>query len=113
MASSTVISAPASFRKAIEQQPKDVTGYGALSDVYVRQRDLDAATKAIDDGLRAQPGNLGLRYAAASVMILKGQHEAAIEQYESILKSQPSALLAVNNLVSLMLDHRSDSDSGT
>ena len=35
----------------------------------------------------------------------------AIAQYEAILKDQPNSLVAINNLVSLLLDYRSDKES--
>ncbi len=44
-------------------------------------------------------------------MIRKGDVDAAIAAYEAILKDQPNSLLAVNNLVSLLLDNRSDKAS--
>jgi cellulose synthase operon protein C len=52
-----------------------------------------------------------LRLASAALALLKGDEESAISQYELILKDQPKLLLAINNLVSLLLDHRSDQDS--
>ena len=45
------------------------------------------------------------------MQILKGDPTAAIAQYESILKDQPNSLLAINNLVSLILDNQSDKPS--
>lgn len=100
-----------SFRKAIELQPNDASGYNALSDLYVRQRNFDAATAVLQSGLREQPASLNLRYAWAALLIQKGDPEGAIAQYEEILKTQPTALLAINNMVSLMLDFRADQPS--
>ena len=45
------------------------------------------------------------------MQIQKGNNEAAITLYEGILKEQPKSAVAINNLVSLLLDNRSDKDS--
>ena len=105
------VEAEQSFKSAVEKQPKDLDGYSALSDFYLRQKNYDAATNVVQAGLREQPGNLNLRLASAGLQILKGDPGAAIGQYEAILKDQPSSLLAINNLVSLILDNRSDEES--
>jgi cellulose synthase operon protein C len=47
----------------------------------------------------------------AGVLDRKGDYEAAISQYESIPDTQPSNLIASNNLASLLLDHRTDGPS--
>src|SRR5205085_6248873 len=60
---------------------------------------------------REQPGNMNFRLTSANLQILKGDQAGAITQYESILKDQPNSLLAINNLVSLVLDTRSDNES--
>lgn len=100
-----------SFKAAIAKQPKDPNGYSALSDLYVRQKNYDAAAQIIKAGLREQPGNLNFRFASASLQIRAGDSTGAMAQYESILKDQPTSLVAINNLVSLILDNRSDKES--
>jgi cellulose synthase operon protein C len=100
-----------SFKLAMEKQPKEQIGYTALSEFYIRQKKYDAADGAIQAGLRELPGELNLRFASAGLQILKGDQDGAIAQYESILKEQPNSLLAINNLVSLILDYRTDKES--
>jgi cellulose synthase operon protein C len=65
----------------------------------------------IQAGLREVPDNLNFRLALGGLQIQKGDNDAAIAQYESILKDQPKSAVAINNLVSLLLDNRSDKDS--
>jgi cellulose synthase operon protein C len=65
----------------------------------------------IQAGLREQPDNLNFRFSSAGLNILKGDHDAAISEYDSILKQQPTSLVAINNLASLLLDYRSDRGS--
>jgi predicted Zn-dependent protease len=100
-----------SFKAAVAQQPKDPIGYNALYELYVRQKNLDAAVDLMQAGLRELPGNPNFRLALAGLQIQKGNNETAIVQYESILKDQPKSPVAINNLVSLLLDNRSDKDS--
>jgi cellulose synthase operon protein C len=99
------------YKAAIAEQPKDPAAYSYLSNLYTRQKNYDAALEAIKSGLREQPNNFDLRLAAAGVEFLRGDPEAAIAQYEAILKDQPKSLVAINNLVSLLLDYRSDKES--
>jgi pentatricopeptide repeat protein len=99
-----------SYKAAIAKQPKDPNGYSALSDLYVREKDYNSAVEVIQAGLREQPGNLNFRFTSAGLQLLKGDQAGAITQYESILKDQPNSVLAINNLVSLLLDGRSDKE---
>ena len=100
-----------SFKEAIAQQAKDPAGYAALSDLYIRQKNFDAAENVIQAALKELPGNANSRLALAGLQILKGDHDKAIAQYEAFLKYQPDNLVAINNLVSLLLDYRSDKES--
>lgn len=103
----------ASFQEAIKLKPKDPSGYSALSDYYVRAKNYDAASGVLQAGLNENPQNIALRISSAGLQILKNDNEAAISQYESILKDQPQAQspIVVNNLASLLLDTRSDKGS--
>ena len=100
-----------SFKEAIALQPRDPAGYSALSDFYTNQKNLDASGMVLQAALKELPDNVNLRLAAAGLLIVKGDHNAAISEYEAILKSQPNSAVAVNNLVSLLLDYRSDKAS--
>jgi tetratricopeptide (TPR) repeat protein len=99
------------FREAVAQQPKNPVGYNALSDLYVRQKNLDAAESILQAALKELPADVNFRLSSAGLQILKGNHDAAIAQYEGVLKDQPTSLVAINNLVSLLLDYRSDKES--
>jgi cellulose synthase operon protein C len=100
-----------SYKAAVAAQPKDPIGYNALYEFYDRKKNWDAATDVIQAGLREQPGNFNFRLVLAGVQIQKGNNDAAIAQYQDILKDQPKSAVAINNLVSLLLDNRSDKDS--
>ena len=100
-----------SYKAAVAAQPKDPLGYNALYEFYDRKKNLDAAVDIIQAGLRELPGNPNFRLALAGLQIQKGNNDAAIAQYEGILKDLPKSPIAINNLVSLLLDNRSDKDS--
>lgn len=100
-----------SFRKAVAQQPKDPAGYSALTDFYIRSKDYESASTLLQAALREMPANINLRLSSAGLKILRGDNEAAIGEYEAILNDQPNSLVAINNLVSLILDNRSDKPS--
>lgn len=57
------------------------------------------------------PNNMAFRLSLAELQIFKGDNDGAIAQYEAILKDDPNQQVAINNLVSLLLDTRSDKQS--
>lgn len=99
------------LKAAVEQKPQDMVGYSALIELYNRQKKFDAAEAVVQSGLRELPGNANLRLALGTLQIQKGDHDGAIATYEALLKDKPNSPIAVNNLVSLLLDHRSDQAS--
>jgi cellulose synthase operon protein C len=99
-----------SFKQAVAQQPKDLNGYNSLSELYIRQKNFDAAENTLQTAIKELPGNPNFRLSLAGLQILRGDQDKAIAQYEAFLKDQPKSLVAINNLVSLLLD-RSDKES--
>jgi cellulose synthase operon protein C len=99
------------FEAAIKQQPKNTVGYRSLADLYARQKKLDEATKTIREGLEQIPQNFALELTSAGLQELKGDYEAAISEYEAMLKQQPGSMVVANNLASLLADHRTDKAS--
>jgi cellulose synthase operon protein C len=99
-----------SFKEAVAKQPKDLNGYNSLSELYIRQKNFDAAENTLQTAMNELPGNSNFRLSLAGLQILKGDPDKAITQYEALLKDQPKSLVAINNLVSLLLDH-SDKES--
>jgi cellulose synthase operon protein C len=100
-----------SFKAAIAAQPKDAVGYRALAELYTNRKEYDEALNVVQAGLREQPASFQLGMARAGILELKGDAEAAIEQYENLLKEQPGSLVVANNLASLMSEHRTDKAS--
>ncbi len=99
------------FKSAIANRPKSDVGYQALASLYIRQNKVDTALDVIQTGLKEQPENPNLGLTLAGIFELKGNYEGAISEYESLLKQQPGSLIIINNLASLLADHRADKAS--
>ena len=100
-----------SFRTAIERQPKDVAGYNALANFYVGNKNLVEAERVIRAGLNEQPDSFTLRLTYAGVLEQKADYDAAIAEYENLLKLDSGSLIVANNLASLLSDRRGDKAS--
>ena len=99
------------FKAAIANQPTNDAGYQALASLYVRQNKLDMALQTIQDGLKQLPDSANLHTSNGGILELKGNYDAAISEYEAALKLQPGSLVVINNLASLLADHRGDKAS--
>jgi predicted Zn-dependent protease len=99
------------FKAAIEKQPKSPLGYQALAGLYAIQNKDDEALSVLRAGLAEQPDNFSLQLAMAGILERKGDYEAAISQYEAMLDKQAGNLIVINNLASLLSDHRNDKAS--
>jgi cellulose synthase operon protein C len=99
------------FEEAIKQQPKKVVGYDALVRFYASQKKYDEALKIVRAGLEQQPDSFDLQLGLAGMLEARGEFEPAITQYESMMKVWSGSLIVVNNLASLLADHRTDEAS--
>ena len=100
-----------SFRTAIEVQPKDAEGYRALANLYAAQNKNEEALNIIQKGIETQPDSEILQLMQAGLLERTGDFEAAISTYESLMSKDPGSLVVLNNLASLLADHRSDQAS--
>jgi cellulose synthase operon protein C len=99
-----------SLLAAVKARPNDPAGYQALADLYLSQKNYDEAIGVVRTGIR-QSDMTALQMTLALALEQKGDYEAAISEYESVLDKQPGSLIAANNLASLLLDHRTDEAS--
>lgn len=100
-----------SYEAAIAVQPKDPGGYAALAGFYSQQKKTDEAIAVVERGLKELPQDASLRLLWAGLQDAKGAYDAAIQTYEALVKEQPNSLVAINNLASMLLDHRTDKES--
>ena len=96
------------FKAAIDNQPMNNIGYRALAGLYVRQKSFETALDVLRTGIKQLPDSQGLHLALAGTLDLKGDFEGAISEYEYLLKQEPGSILIINNLASLLAEHRTD-----
>ena len=99
------------FKSAIQAQPTAGGGYRALALLYIRQKRFPAALDIIKAGLKRAPTDAGLELSLAGIFELMHNYDGAISEYQELLKQQPDSLVAINNLASLLADHRTDKES--
>ena len=82
-----------------------------MPNLYIRQGKVDAALDVIQAGLKELPDDANLHLTMAAILEMQGNYEAAISEYQDMLKQQPGSLVVINNLASLLSDHRTDKAS--
>lgn len=103
--------AKASFETAIAKDPAASIGYQSLADILATQDKMPDAIKVLNDGIRNVKDNGSLRLSLAARLEQQGNFEEAIGQYDVLMADQSNSLVVVNNLVSLLTDHRTDKES--
>lgn len=103
--------AEAAFKLAVERQPASPVGYVALSKHYLSLNRVAEAEAILKAGREKAPGDLSLNLVLAGLLESKNDFEGAISVYDEQLKVTPDALIVINNLSSLLADHRSDGES--
>ncbi len=113
LATNKLAKGQASFETAITVQPASVSGYRALSGLYLGQRKFAKAEELLQQGLAKVPEqeNFVLRLLLASVFEQTGKFDEAIAEYETLNRQQPGSAVVSNNLASLYTETRSDEKS--
>jgi len=99
------------FKAAIQILPKNESGYQALATLYLKEKKLDAANDVIQNALKDLPDAQNLHLTLANIREIKGDYDGAISEYDNLLKLQPGSLVVINNLASMLADHRADKAS--
>ena len=103
--------AEADFRKAIEVQPDNPVGYRALAIHQFSRGNREAGEATLRDGRKHSPRDPSLALALAGLLEQDQRIDEAIAVYEEQIAATPNALIIINNLASLLADHRSDQAS--
>lgn len=103
--------AVANFELVLKQDAKTTDAYQGLVSAYVNGKQPEEALKVIGRGLSAVPSDVGLRISKAGILESQGKVEEAITVYEQVLKERPNSEIVINNLASLLADHRQDKPS--
>ena len=97
-----------SFRRAIDRQPADAGGYLALARLDLRDHRVDEAIAVLRSGRRAVPDDQMLQFELGVGLQTAKRYDEAISEYGDMLRANPGALVAVNNLAVLLADYRRD-----
>jgi predicted Zn-dependent protease len=99
------------YELALSRAPKWWLPYRGLANLQFTAKDPDGALALLRKGQAGvdQPEFLGLEIA--SYFDRAGKIDAAIREYEEILRHNPQMDFAANNLAMLLVEHRTDSAS--
>lgn len=97
------------LEEVVAKKPDSVVGWQSLAGAY--RNDRNARIKVYERGLKANPGNVELTMLLGTELELATRREDAIKLYENLLKTNPKAEPAINNLAALLLDFRTDKPS--
>ncbi len=101
--------AEAALRKVTQINQRAPGPYVGLANLYLMRGDTTGAIDVLQQGLGASPGDpLLLSNALAETYQRAGDKEKAIAEYEKILKKNPRADVAANNLAGLLSEVKSN-----
>jgi tetratricopeptide (TPR) repeat protein len=91
--------------EAVGKWPKTPELYEALATIHLEKKETDQAIAVVKKGLEAMPDQVRLNIMLASIYEQTGDYANALETYNALVAKYPTVDIAVNNLVSLLLDH--------
>ncbi|MBL4602224.1 MAG: tetratricopeptide repeat protein [Emcibacteraceae bacterium] len=99
------------FEKAIAANPEVDTAYMSLLSHYIRSDDNASALKVTERALSSVENKVGLQLMKAHIFEREKDFEAAIRVYEEMYAENSTIDIVVNNLASLLSEHRTDNES--
>lgn len=96
------------YRALVALEPGLARSHEVLALFLQRRGDDAAAHAALAEGLARVPGAPSLLLQRAGIEERRGEIDAAIASYEAVIAGDPGAIIAINNAVSLITDHRGD-----
>jgi tetratricopeptide (TPR) repeat protein len=90
---------------SIEKWPKVASFYEAMANIHVANQESEKAILVSQKGLENDPDNISLRMMLAAIYEKSKDYDKALENYEALISKHSNVDVAVNNLVSLLLDH--------
>ncbi len=91
--------------KALEKWPKSSELYEATANLYSEKKDYEKAIATVNTGLENSADPIRMNFIQASLYEQSGDYDKALAVYDVIISKNPGLDIAVNNLVSLLLDH--------
>ncbi len=98
------------FEDVLKTKPDSVVAWASLAGIY---KDRNARIAVYQRALKAVPGNVELNMLMATEYEQATRFDEALKVYESVIKTAPDYLPAINNLAALLLDRRTDKASFT
>lgn len=96
------------FTIAAKLKPDWLTPWLDHATLFLTQKNQREAVHVLKSGLAANPRSGELRLLLASSLEDLGETDQAIAEYETMLKQNPEALAAANNLAVLLADKKGD-----
>ncbi len=78
------------WKKAVEQNPRDLAGYLQLVDLYERIPNLDQQKVWLEKLCELAPKNAEYKIKLARLLVQLGQTDRAADMFDRVLKEQPS-----------------------
>ena len=94
------------LRAVIDIAPQAPIGYVTLARLNLQQGLLDNAAAVAREGIDAVENDQVLRLLVAQIAEIEGDFDHASTEYEALYAQNPESLVAANNLVSLVAEHR-------
>jgi len=85
--------------------PKTPEFYETMATIHIEKKETDKAVAILINGLKAMPEQIRLSVMLASTYEQTGDYAKALETYDALIAKHPTVDIAVNNVVSLLLDH--------
>jgi tetratricopeptide (TPR) repeat protein len=96
------------YARAIEQRPGAPLAYERLANVQLADGDAAAAVATLEAGIEATKASPLLVFSLPMMLEQAGRYDQAIEAYENLLATNPTADAVANNLAVLLANHRAD-----
>jgi tetratricopeptide (TPR) repeat protein len=109
-ASNDLTSAESALKRAIALDSNYVTAYGALAELYLVQRKLDAARSEFEAVAQRTPKSVAALTMVGVLLEAKGDMEGARDRFERVMLIDPEAAVAANNLAWIYVQHGGNLD---
>src|SRR4030095_2882008 len=96
--------------KAVELEPRLLSAYLRLGNLYVHSGEHDHALAPLEQAVRTSPNNPGPLMVVGTVYEMKGDIPKPRETYEKVLAINPRFGAAANNLAWIYSDNGGDRD---
>jgi putative PEP-CTERM system TPR-repeat lipoprotein len=102
--------AESTLRAAIERDPQLMEAYSMLGQIYMRQNRADDALREFQRLADLQPNEVGPRTVVGVLQHAAGKTSEARQSYEAVLRLDPSAVVAANNLAWMTMEEGGNLD---